>query len=131
QIFANLLTNAAKYTDAGGNISVVATDEGAERVVRVSDDGIGVDPELLPRIFEPFTQGARGIDRLQGGLGLGLPLVRSLVELHGGAVNVASDGPGRGTSVEVRLPASAAEPTTASPAPRAVQRPQGQRLLLV
>lgn len=132
QIFANLLTNAAKYTDPGGRVTVRAAREAEEAVVRVTDDGMGIEPALLPRIFEPFTQGVRGIDRLEGGLGLGLPLVRSLVELHGGVVSVRSDGVGRGTEVEVRLPLGR-QAREAEPAPPRPSRPSpsGAPLLVV
>jgi signal transduction histidine kinase len=106
QVFANLLTNAAKYTEPNGHIAVrVERDEvGGEIVVRVSDDGIGIPPPHLPRIFEPFFQGERVVDRAHGGLGLGLPLVHSLVRLHGGVVSGASAGIGTGSVFTVRLP---------------------------
>jgi CheY-like chemotaxis protein len=106
QVFANLLTNAAKYTEPNGHISVrVERDrEGGEIVVRITDDGIGIPPALLPRIFEPFFQGERVVDRAHGGLGLGLPLVHSLVRLHGGEVSGASRGSGTGSEFTVRLP---------------------------
>lgn len=96
QVFTNLLTNAAKYTPEGGHVWVTAALEGGEAVVRVRDDGIGIAPELLPHIFDLFTQaeGAQGM--APGGLGLGLTLVRNLVTLHGGTVQVRSEGPGRG-----------------------------------
>ncbi|MRG97905.1 ATP-binding protein [Polyangium spumosum] len=105
QVLANLLTNAARYTDAGGHIAVAARREGAEVVLSVRDDGCGITPEMLPVIFDLFVQGARGADRAGGGLGLGLGLVRSLVKLHGGVVNARSEGPGKGSEFEVRLPA--------------------------
>jgi signal transduction histidine kinase/ActR/RegA family two-component response regulator len=106
QVFANLLTNAAKYTEPRGHIDVRAMlDEQADEVVvRISDDGIGIPAHLLPRIFEPFFQGERVVDRAHGGLGLGLPLVHSLVRLHGGEVNGESDGTGQGSAFTVRLP---------------------------
>jgi CheY-like chemotaxis protein len=105
QVIANLLTNAAKYTPAGGAISVSASREGDEVLVSVRDNGNGIDPELLPRIFELFVQGTRAADRGQGGLGIGLTLVRNLVAMHGGQVKAHSDGVGRGSEFVVRLPA--------------------------
>ncbi|MDI1483011.1 ATP-binding protein [Polyangium sp. y55x31] len=105
QVLANLLTNAARYTDAGGHIAVAARREGGEVVLSVRDDGSGIPAEMLPVIFDLFVQGARGVDRAGGGLGLGLGLVRSLVKLHGGTVSARSDGLGKGSEFEVRLPA--------------------------
>ncbi|MBL9105325.1 MAG: response regulator [Myxococcales bacterium] len=104
QVVANLLTNAAKYTRAGGKISVVGRVEGDRIAVRVRDDGIGIEPDMLARIFEPFTQARQAIDRSRGGLGLGLTIVRSLVALHGGEVAVSSPGRGLGSEFVVRLP---------------------------
>src|SRR5262249_6148176 len=85
QVVGNLLTNAAKYTDPGGHIRLTARPEGAEIVLRVRDTGIGIAPEMLPRVFDLFVQAERRLDRSQGGLGIGLTLVRRLVELHGGS----------------------------------------------
>jgi signal transduction histidine kinase/CheY-like chemotaxis protein len=110
QVFANLLHNAAKYTPPGGHVALRARRDGGEAVVTVSDDGRGIDPALLPRIFDVFVQGETQLDRPQGGLGLGLTLVRRLVELHGGAVSARSDGRGRGSAFTVRLPLAAAAP---------------------
>jgi len=104
QVLANLLNNAAKYTEPGGRIELVAGRDGGEAVVRVRDTGIGIDPELLPRVFDLFTQAERSLDRSQGGLGIGLTLVRRLVELHDGSVAVASEGVGRGSEFVVRIP---------------------------
>ncbi len=109
QVAANLLTNAAKYTDTGGAIVVEGTREGGEVVLRVRDNGIGLGPELVPRLFDLFQQGPLPPERGQGGLGLGLAIVRSLVELHGGRVDARSDGPGQGSEFTVRLPACPAE----------------------
>jgi PAS domain S-box-containing protein len=106
QILVNLLTNAAKYTPAGGRIQLIVGVEGKELVVRVRDNGIGILPELLPKMFDLFTQGDRSLDRSEGGLGIGLTLVRSLTELHGGTVTASSDGPGKGSEFFVRLPAA-------------------------
>ena len=105
QILVNLLTNAAKYTPAGGRIQLIAGVEGGEVVFRVRDNGVGISPELLPRMFDLFAQADRSLARSEGGLGIGLTLVRSLAELHGGTVTATSDGPGKGSEFVVRLPA--------------------------
>jgi signal transduction histidine kinase/ActR/RegA family two-component response regulator len=110
QVLSNLLTNAAKYTEPGGRISVGVAREAGEALVRVADTGMGIAPEALPSLFEPFVQLQHTLDRAQGGLGLGLTLVRALVEMHGGRVQVHSDGPGRGSTFTVRLPLLRAEP---------------------
>jgi PAS domain S-box-containing protein len=115
QIVANLLNNAAKYTDRGGRIALVADREGDEAVVRVRDNGIGLSAEMLPRVFDLFAQADRSLDRSQGGLGIGLTLVRSLVQLHDGNVSVESCGPGQGSEFIVRLPASSRAPSTPDP----------------
>ena len=115
QIVANLLNNAAKYTDRGGQIVLAADREGAEAVVRVRDNGIGLSAEMLPRVFDLFAQADRSLDRSQGGLGIGLTLVRSLVELHDGKVSVESRGPGQGSEFIVRLPASSRTHSTPDP----------------
>ncbi len=96
QVLDNLLQNAAKFTDRGGSVAVrVEADSGRGRaVLAVRDTGVGIDPGLLPHLFETFTQADRSLDRTKGGLGLGLSVVRGLVELHGGTVEAASDGPG-------------------------------------
>jgi PAS domain S-box-containing protein len=104
QVVVNLLTNAVKYTPEGGGIWLKATVEGDEAVVRVEDSGVGISPEMLPRIFELFTQEESSRPRSEGGLGLGLPLVKELVALHGGSVQVRSEGKGRGSEFTVRLP---------------------------
>jgi PAS domain S-box-containing protein len=106
QIVSNLLSNAAKYTDAGGVVSVRARNIEGDIVLEVSDTGIGIAPETLPRIFDLFVQERQGSDRAQGGLGLGLAIVRSLVERHGGRVSARSDGYGRGSAFTVWLPAA-------------------------
>jgi PAS domain S-box-containing protein len=114
QIFANLLTNAAKYTEPGGHIEVRIAPRGDGFVsVRVRDDGIGIAPEMLANIFEPFVQAARTSERAPGGLGLGLPLVHSLVRLHGGEVVARSEGVGKGSEFEVVLPLVAGMPIEA------------------
>ena len=129
QILFNLLSNAAKYTPGPGHIDLsVARDDG-QAVVRVRDDGIGIRPEMLGRVFEPFAQADRLPERVQEGLGVGLTLVRSLTALHGGTVSVASKGPGRGSEFVVRLPCL---PPRAMPARPAVEPPDsdpgGRRL---
>jgi len=107
QVVANLLNNAAKYTPPGGRISLAMSLEAGEAVVRVTDSGIGIPPERVAEVFEMFTQVDRASPLAQGGLGIGLALVKRLVEMHGGSVAVASAGPGRGSRFEVRLPAVA------------------------
>lgn len=104
QVITNLLNNAAKYTDPGGSIVLVVAQAGDQAVVRVRDNGIGIAPDLLARVFELFTQANRSLDRSQGGLGVGLTLVRRLIELHGGAVEAHSAGLGKGSEFVVRLP---------------------------
>jgi signal transduction histidine kinase len=104
QVFTNLLRNAVKFTNPQGHIEISALREGGEAVARVRDDGIGISTDLLPRIFDLFAQGEQGLDRSGAGLGIGLTLVRSLVEMHGGQVTARSEGPGRGSELEVRLP---------------------------
>jgi CheY-like chemotaxis protein/anti-sigma regulatory factor (Ser/Thr protein kinase) len=115
QIFANLLNNAAKYTEPGGKISLEARREGEDVVVDVRDTGIGIDPALLPRVFDMFTQADRSLDRSQGGLGIGLTLVRRLVELHDGTVSARSEGEGRGSEFTVRLPVASPVVTADEP----------------
>ncbi len=105
QVVGNLLSNAAKYTDPGGNILLTARQEGTDVVLRVRDTGIGIPADMLPRIFDLFVQAERRLDRSQGGLGIGLTLVRRLVEMHGGSVTAHSEGPGKGSEFVVRLPA--------------------------
>jgi signal transduction histidine kinase/PleD family two-component response regulator len=105
QVIANLLNNAAKYTEEGGRIWLGVERDGSEAVVRIRDTGVGVPADMLGRIFEPFTQVERSLDRSQGGLGIGLTLVRRLMELHGGRVEAHSAGPGAGSEFVVRLPA--------------------------
>ncbi len=104
QVFQNLLTNAAKYTDPGGLVTIDVERQGEQAVVTVRDNGMGIAPEMLPRIFDLFVQDARSADRSQGGLGIGLALVRRLVELHGGTVHASSTGSGQGSQLQVRLP---------------------------
>jgi signal transduction histidine kinase/ActR/RegA family two-component response regulator len=104
QAVANLLTNAAKYTEPGGRIAVIALREERQVFIRVRDSGIGIEPEVLPRVFDLFVQAEGSIDRSQGGLGIGLAIARNLVELHGGSIVAHSDGAGRGSEFIIRLP---------------------------
>jgi two-component system CheB/CheR fusion protein len=110
QVFVNLLVNAAKYTPSGGRIWVKATTDGSEAVVQVEDTGIGISPELLPRIFDLFTQADGARSMAQEGLGIGLAVVKELVTLHEGTVQVRSNGPGKGSEFAVRLPLKAPGP---------------------
>ncbi len=104
QIIKNLLNNAIKYTDALGRLELAAEREGGQAVISVEDSGIGIESELLPNIFELFTQSSRSLERSQGGLGIGLTLVQQLVELHNGSITAHSEGPGKGSRFVVRLP---------------------------
>jgi PAS domain S-box-containing protein len=145
QVLSNLLHNAAKYTEDGGSIRISAGVEGDSVAFRVRDDGIGIPPAMLDRVFEVFTQVDRTLDRSEGGLGLGLTLVRRLAEMHGGTVEALSEGPGRGSEFVVRLPltqaaevsSEAAAPSpTPSPAPAEpvaveAQAPRSRRILVV
>ncbi|WP_165252221.1 hybrid sensor histidine kinase/response regulator [Paludisphaera soli] len=131
QILVNLLTNAAKYTPAGGAITLDARQVGDQVVFRVRDTGMGIKPEVLPNIFDLFVQSDRALDRSEGGLGVGLTIVKGLVELHGGSISAASGGPGRGSEFVVRLPAAAARPA-APPRPAASGAGRhGSRVLIV
>jgi two-component system CheB/CheR fusion protein len=107
QVIHNLLSNAARYTDKAGRICLTGERDGDDVVIRVRDSGMGIDPEILPHIFDPFVQGDRSLARSHGGLGIGLTLVRRLIELHGGSVSAASAGLGQGSEFTVRLPALA------------------------
>ncbi|THC44569.1 ATP-binding protein [Massilia sp. Mn16-1_5] len=132
QVLGNLLSNAAKYTPQGGRITVAARREGEEAVIAVSDTGIGIAAESLPDVFEMFTQVSRSIDRARGGLGIGLALVRHLVQLHGGSVSAASDGINQGSTFTVRLPLGSARAGQAPALPPSVQARPGraQRVLV-
>jgi signal transduction histidine kinase len=104
QIVSNLLNNASKYSERGTSIELHASLDGQGAVIRIRDHGMGIDAQLLPRIFDLFTQGTRGLDRAQGGLGVGLTLARRLAEMHGGRLDAASEGAGRGSEFTLRLP---------------------------
>jgi PAS domain S-box-containing protein len=110
QVIANLLTNSAKYTESGGRIEVVGARAGERVVLRVRDNGIGIAPEMLPRVFDLFVQEQQTIDRSRGGLGLGLTIVKNLVALHDGEVSARSEGNGKGSEFAVSLPAAGDEP---------------------
>ncbi|MBN9120704.1 MAG: response regulator [Planctomycetes bacterium] len=110
QVIGNLLTNAAKYTPDGGRVDVSVEREGGHTVVRVTDTGVGIPADMLPRVFDLFTQVDRHLERAQGGLGIGLALVKRLVEMHGGAITAESPGPDRGSTFVVRLPLAAGDP---------------------
>ncbi|RKH69687.1 ATP-binding protein [Corallococcus aberystwythensis] len=118
QVFANLLTNAAKYTEPGGFLAITGTREDQELVVSVRDTGVGIAPDILPRVFDLFVQEHQALDRSQGGLGLGLAIARSLVTLHEGTISAHSQGRGLGSTFTVRLPALEAEVPAALPTPQ-------------
>ncbi|HEY3731086.1 MAG TPA: ATP-binding protein [Steroidobacteraceae bacterium] len=129
QCVSNILTNAAKYTDADGQISVRSYADGDRAVIEVTDNGVGIAAELQPRIFDLFVQGDRSLDRSQGGLGIGLSVVKRLVEMHGGRVMAHSDGIGRGSTFQIILPMSERPSVPARGAPPINQAPK--RILIV
>jgi PAS domain S-box-containing protein len=131
QVLVNLLNNAAKYTESGGLIRLTVIREGSDAVVSVADTGIGIRPELLPAIFEMFTQVDRSLERSQGGLGIGLSLAKRLVHLHGGSIEARSEGPGRGSEFVVRLPVRLAGAGTGGPEERPAVRVAARRVLIV
>ncbi|NTX41351.1 response regulator [Myxococcus sp. CA033] len=134
QVFSNLLTNAAKYTEPGGRITITGTREGSEVVASVQDNGSGITPEMLPRIFDLFFQERQELDRSQGGLGLGLAIARSLAAQHDGTIQASSDGRGQGSTFTVRLPALEALPAEASVASAVAAQevaPMPHRVLIV
>jgi len=129
QVFSNLLNNAAKYTEWGGHIELTAERRGMDAVVTIRDNGVGIRAELLPILFDLFTQADRTLERSQGGLGIGLTLVKRLVEMHGGTVEAHSAGEGLGSEFVVRLPVAAspvveavAKPASETPAPAPSRR---------
>jgi signal transduction histidine kinase len=130
QVVTNLLLNAVKYTPADGSISVRTAVIAGNAVLAVRDTGVGIEPGLLPKVFDLFVQGTRTLERAQGGLGIGLTLVRRLTELHGGSVCARSEGPGQGAEFEVRLPARA-PPAAAAPVPGAPVSETRRRVLVV
>jgi CheY-like chemotaxis protein/two-component sensor histidine kinase len=133
QVFANLLNNAAKYTPARGNIAIRAEEHDGCAIVRVVDDGIGIPAELLPQVFDMFMRVDTSLERAQGGLGIGLSLVKRLVEMHGGSVEALSRGPGLGSEFIVRLPLAATAAATAEVAAgeTSTAAPKAHRILVV
>jgi CheY-like chemotaxis protein len=132
QVLANLLNNASKYTPEGGQIRLAALGGEGKATITVEDNGTGIDAELLPRVFELFVQGERALDRSQGGLGIGLTLVKRLVELHQGQVEALSPGAGRGSIFRVMLPAiSAVQPESRPHAAPPAEQVYGRRILVV
>jgi signal transduction histidine kinase len=135
QVITNVVSNAAKYTEPGGDIRVDAHADGEHIVLGVKDSGIGISSEILPHVFEMFTQERQALDRSQGGLGLGLTIVKSLVELHDGTIEARSDGVGKGSEFIIRLPAIAAhleEQKLAAPVPTELARvSSGHKILVV
>lgn len=132
QVFANLLTNAVKYTDPGGRIEVSLRRAGDRVEICVRDNGIGIEPDMLPRIFDLFTQAPRALDRSKGGLGIGLTLVKRLVALHHGSITVRSEGVGKGSDFTVDLPLVAPPPKVApSSEPSVSSSPRAMRILLI
>jgi CheY-like chemotaxis protein/two-component sensor histidine kinase len=132
QAFMNLLSNAAKYTDPGGQLEVRVVSEGATALVSFRDSGIGIAPDRLEQVFEMFSQEEPALSRARGGLGIGLALTRKLVELHGGTVQASSEGPGKGSVFMVRLPLvdAAAQPVS-EPAAQEMALPAGTLRILV
>jgi signal transduction histidine kinase len=131
QIATNLIDNALKYTPAGGRIEITVVPIGEDVVLRVSDSGVGIAPDLLPHVFDVFVQGAISIDRSQGGLGIGLSLVRRLVELHGGTVSACSPGNSSGSTFEIRLPRTDAALSADAPARARPQEAGKPKVLLI
>jgi signal transduction histidine kinase/CheY-like chemotaxis protein len=127
QVFTNLLTNAAKYTDRGGHISLSAEPTGDHCIVKLSDSGMGIAPRMLPRIFEVYSQVDESLQHSRGGLGIGLSLVKSLVELQGGSVSAASEGEGHGSEFTVRLPMSTSGGSQIASNPTAQVASDGKR----
>ncbi|MFO7566580.1 MAG: ATP-binding protein [Enhygromyxa sp.] len=131
QVLSNLLINAAKYTDEGGHIELRAEPDEGEARIRVRDDGAGISPEALPHIFDLFVQVDRSLDRSQGGLGVGLTIVKRLVQMHGGRIEARSAGPGRGSEFSIWLPVCSVSPSLPSdPGPKVTPPSGGLRILL-
>jgi signal transduction histidine kinase len=131
QVVSNLLNNAAKYTDEGGCVELRARDESGALVISVRDNGIGLDPEIVPRLFEMFARSQAVLERAEGGFGIGLPLVKGLVELHGGRIDARSAGPGKGSEFTVTLPGAVRASALPLAAAKAAALQSGQRRILV
>ncbi len=131
QVCINLLTNAAKYTQRGGHVLLEATRDGTDAIIRVRDDGVGIPREMLTAVFELFVQSSRTIDRAQGGIGVGLTLARSLIDMHGGTVHAASEGEGKGSLFTVRLPLSTKNIDELDVVKRGKVVPPGSRIVLI
>jgi CheY-like chemotaxis protein len=131
QVVLNLLNNAAKFTPKGGHLRLKVEREGEMAVIRVHDTGIGISADLLPNVFDLFTQGDRSLDRTEGGLGIGLTMVHRLVKLHGGSVEVRSEGSGLGSEFVVRLPLLAVPASERQLRPAESRRPGCRRVLVV
>src|SRR5205807_339538 len=134
QVLGNLLNNAAKYTEEGGNVALTVEQASGQVLLRVRDTGIGIPPDMLSSVFDLFTQVDRSLDRSQGGLGIGLTLVRRLVEMHGGTVDVSSPGPNLGSEFVVRLPALVGDGQRQPPSDcrdRLAGKVSGRRILVV
>ncbi|MEK6262086.1 MAG: PAS domain S-box protein [Planctomycetota bacterium] len=131
QVFSNLLNNASKYSDPKGRISITVEQRGGEVAVSVKDTGVGISSDMLPKIFEMFTQVDTSLERSQGGLGIGLTLVERLVEMHGGSVSARSEGPGRGSEFVVRLPILIETSNTQQPPEPTVSEPTPPRRILI
>jgi len=131
QVVANLLTNAAKYQNDGGRVDLVVEQQGLEAVITVRDCGIGIPPHMLTEVFELFSQGERSLDRAQGGLGIGLSLAKTVVEMHGGSVSAHSEGVDQGSEFVIRLPCLVLEPGTGRPPPPPARRAIPPRRILI
>jgi CheY-like chemotaxis protein len=136
QTLCNLINNAAKYTEPGGRIWLAAQRQDGQAVMSVRDNGVGIGAEVLPNVFDMFVQGDRSLEKTRGGLGLGLTIVKRLVEMHGGTVDARSAGPGQGSEFVVRLPVSEAQPVGGNgevkrPAPGETDHQPGRLRILV
>ena len=134
QVILNLLNNSAKYTEEGGRISLLVERQDEQAVIRIRDNGMGIAPELLPRVFDLFTQAERTLDRSQGGLGIGLTIVHRLVEMQGGSVEAHSEGPGRGSEFVVKIPVAPIpqhDPQLPGARSRPTRSPGAARVLVV
>ncbi len=131
QVVSNLLTNASKYSPEGKRIHINVGGDDAQAVLSVRDEGVGIDPQLMPRLFDLFMQGDRSLDRAQGGLGIGLTIVKHLVDMHGGTVEAVSDGMGKGSEFRVRLPRTKRPMTLAASTRKPERRGRRRRVLIV